>query len=156
MPIWLAASPTPGAAYIVSIMSSASRARAPLNSVTSGQRCFSPRSPKTRMGNVAMGGETTGEGSQAKRIDLGPETAGRATGGEGIGEGIGQALGGRGADEDGGVGPARHADAFASACLAKGCRRGGLGGELAGSGFDHRHANAGQEGRQFFADAGDT
>src|ERR671921_673950 len=101
MPIWLAASPTPGAAYIVSIMSSASRASAPSNSVTSGHRCLRPRSPKTRMGNVAMGRETTERSpSHPQRVDLGPQLAGGAAGGQRQCEGVGEGLGRRSADED--------------------------------------------------------
>src|SRR5688500_9448345 len=131
MPIWLAASPTPGAAYIVAIMSSASRASAPSNSVTSGQRCFSPRSPKTRMGKVAMGRETTdrrrwaftcdgrmshtnaGAVSDPQRIHLRPQAPHGPADGERPCQGIGQTLGRGGPDEDSIVGASRDADATA-------------------------------------------
>src|SRR5688572_19310419 len=130
MPIWLAASPTPGAAYMVSIMSSASRASAPSNSVTSGQRCLSPRSPKTRMGKVAMAGETTGRLglrplSDPQRIDLGPQSAGRTAGGEGGGQSVGQPFRRRCPDEDGVAGPLRDADAGGRTQGPGGRRQGG-------------------------------
>src|SRR5918998_627144 len=60
-PTWLAARPTPGASYMVVIMSLARRASAPSISVTSGQRVRSTGSPTRRISWGAMAGQATGE-----------------------------------------------------------------------------------------------
>src|SRR5439155_11245207 len=115
---------------MVSIMSSASRASAPSNSVTSGQRCFRPRSPKTRMGKVGMAAETTGRApagpeprwSDPQRVHLGPEAAGGTAGGQGPGQAAGEDVGGRRPDENGAVGPGGDADATGRRSQRGSCR----------------------------------
>src|ERR687889_1694661 len=59
-PTWLAARPTPGASYIVVIMSLASRASAPSISVTSGHRVRNTGSPRRRISWGAMAGQAIG------------------------------------------------------------------------------------------------
>src|SRR5438045_1287184 len=85
MPTWGAASPTPGAARMVSIMSSASCTSLPSTSVISAARCLSTGSPNTRI--EYRGTDPGYRLSQPLRVDLDPEAAGRARGGgQGVGE----------------------------------------------------------------------